>query len=185
MYCCCCPGLEIIYEATTTVQFRSHAWWLLTSLLRKSHLYSAEMVIARCPRLCIKGFSFYMEWCLTLDKNGAPGNVFICQKTIYLDASFIQCCSCDFSSQNQLPVRVKNEGRSRCKRKPWALFEGRHQEMLFLYYCKKIWSLKRIFSVSSSSLAWMLNSWTQFANTITLWFSPSFLPFPGIWSWGR
>jgi len=46
------------------------------------------------------------------------------------------------------------------KRILWALFEGRHQEMLLFLLLYKKWSLKRNILSFVASLAWMLNSWS-------------------------
>ena len=96
---CCCPRLEIIYEAMQLPLSNSDPIMIVTSLLRKSHLFCAEVVIyitrlllrnltlnhgtRYSPDFVLRGSLFPWNG-LTLDKNGAQGNVFICQNDLYI-----------------------------------------------------------------------------------------------------
>ena len=139
------------------------------------------------PWPCVKGFSFSMEWSLTLDKNGAPNVLFVKRTCIF--GCLYPMLLLWFLQPEPITGESKKKWREQMQENIlWALFEGRHQEMLLFLLLYKKWSLKRNILSFVASLAWMLNSWSglnlqtqQLYGSLSL--SPP--PLPCIWPRAR
>ena len=158
MPCCCFPGLEIIYEATQPPRANSDpmmiAYFFAKKisfvLCRSSDIYNSSAITQlntqswdkMIPWPCVKGFSFSMEWSLTLDKNGAPNVLFVKRTCIFgclypmLLLWFLQ------------PEPITGESKKKWREQMQREYSGPYlrvgiRRCSCLYDCKKQWSLKR------------------------------------------